>query len=92
MLVKGFEGQGRWFGLCLEEYREPLKVPGHGIDRVRDVLSEESSGHLSQSRLKSEHSQGVPFMAQGLTNPTRIHEDAGLIPGLGQSVKDLVLP
>ena len=27
---------------------------------------------------------GVPFVTQRLTNPTRIHEDAGLIPGLTQ--------
>ena len=33
----------------------------------------------------------VPFVAQGLTNPTRMHEDASLIPGLAQWVKDLVL-
>ena len=30
-------------------------------------------------------------MAQWLTNPTRIHEDGGLIPGLTQWVKDLVV-
>ena len=35
---------------------------------------------------------GVPVVAQGLTDPTRNHEVAGLIPGLPQWVKDPVLP
>ena len=35
---------------------------------------------------------GVPIVAQWLTNPTRNHEVAGLIPGFSHWVEDLALP
>ena len=44
---------------------------------------------LSESSIKTEF--GVPIVAQWVKNTTSIHEDAGLIPGLTQWVKDLVL-
>ena len=38
-----------------------------------------------------ENSVGIPTVAQQVKNPTNIHEDAGLIPGLSQCVKVLAL-
>ena len=36
--------------------------------------------------------QGIPVVAQQIKNPTGIHMDMGLLPGLIQGVKDPVLP
>ena len=38
----------------------------------------------SPSIVRTCNIEGVPVMAQRLTNPTSIHEDGGSIPGLGQ--------
>ena len=45
-----------------------------------------------RDKLKMSKEIGVPIVAQWVRNTTNIHEDVGLIPGLIQWVKDLVLP
>ena len=42
--------------------------------------------------LKKKVRLGVPIVAQQVKNPTSIHEDAGLIPGFAQWLKDPALP
>ena len=59
------------------------------------ILSSYSLDTDSEKRKQQQQQQqltGVPFVALWVTNPTSIHEDASLIPGLAQWVKDPVLP
>ena len=46
---------------------------------------------VTERAIKIIKNVGVSFLAQQLTNPTRIHEDVGSVFGLAQSVKDPVL-
>ena len=47
---------------------------------------------VSSFIILDKHHPGVPVVAQLLTNPTRNHEVASLVPGLAHWVKDPVLP
>ena len=46
---------------------------------------------ITPKRITLKNACGVPIVALWLANPTGIHEDMGLIPGLTQWVKDLAL-
>ena len=61
-----------------------------GQDLCSFNTNEILKSHGSMSN-KSTATYGVPVVAWGLTNPTSIHEDTGLIPGLTHWVKGLVL-
>ena len=49
--------------------------------------------HEIKKKKKVKNKQtGSSLCGSVVTNPTSMHEDKGLIPGLAQWVKDLVLP
>ena len=47
---------------------------------------------IRQKPSPSKEKEGVPIVAQRLTNLTSIQEDTSWIPGLAQWVKDLAFP
>ena len=60
-------------------------IPGLGTPYATGELTPHPKSKPNQNNKNPK--TGVPFVAQQLINPTRIHEDVGLIPG-----KDLQLP
>ena len=58
----------------------------------RDPLGSRRSISWVDVAQRNSKKKGVPVVAQWLTNLTRNHEVAGLIPGLTQWVEDSALP
>ena len=65
---------------------------GNKSDRPTAKLIKKKRERAQISQIRNERGDGVPVVAQWLTNPTRNHEVVGSTPGLAQWIKDLALP
>ena len=62
------------------------------MEKICHFLAIEQSSTKFKRKAKVQNRfAGVPIVAQLVKNATSLHEDEGLIPGLAQRVKDLVL-
>ena len=65
------------------------------MEKIQDRSGEVRATHLgmrAESKVTPRAMLESSHCGSAVTNPTRIHEDAGSIPGLTQWPKDLMLP
>ena len=67
----------------------PIKFPSETVSEVVEFKNSMSPWIINITKA---FRLGVPFVAQGLANQTRIHGDVGSIPGLARWVGDPALP
>jgi len=75
-----------WHRLAATALIRPLAwEPPYAVGVAQEMAKRQKQQEQNKVR-------GVSIVAHWLTNPTSIHEDLGLIPGLTQWVKDQGLP
>ena len=57
-------------------------LPFHLLTDTEVAIVNNATMNMTVQTFLQETGFGVPIVAQWLTNPTRISEDAGLVPGL----------